>query len=398
MMAQTILVVKPNPPIIPENQLRLFNALAKIINDNYLYPDFRGLDWPGIESEFRSKITRGLGTEEFYAELKLFISRLGDNHSSYESPVIAKAVKEKLAGQNKFVGVGALFQALKDTKEVSVLAVIPGSPAEHCGLKQHDIVMEVDSIPLVQNDTVYPLTRGPECTVATLKVRSPGEEPRNIEVIRARVAGAMPVYARMVPNTGNRRIGYIFLPTFFDLTVPVQVKKALEEMGQLDGLILDNRMNGGGASQVLIPMLGYFTSGILGHFVSRTDRRPLEITATPVNNSQGVPLVILISKNTVSYGEVFTGVLQDIGRAKVVGQATAGLVETLRGYHFADSSKAWIAVERFDPVISHANWQGQGVKPDIEAHTRWDQFTFESDPALAVALKLFAAKPNGPTR
>jgi C-terminal processing protease CtpA/Prc len=81
-------------------------------------------------------------------------------------------------------------------------------------------------------------------------------------------------------------------------------------------------------------------------------------------------------------------VLQDIGRAKIVGQTTSGRVETLHGYNFADGSKAWIATERFDPIKSHTGWQGRGVRPDVEVIAEWDEFTFENDPAMAVALKL----------
>ena len=41
-------------------------------------------------------------------------------------------------------------------------------------------------------------------------------------------------------------------------------------------LILDNRMNGGGSSAVVEPILGYFTGGVMGHFVSRQEERPTD--------------------------------------------------------------------------------------------------------------------------
>ena len=388
MLSQTFTETKKNPPVTQSDQLRLFNELVKIINEVYLYPDFKGLDWPGIVTEFQKKIETGLETEKFYALMGELIKKLGDKHSSFESPVKVAAVEAQLKGQNKFVGIGALFQLIMKSKQVTILAVMPGSPAEHSGLRQHDVVLEVDGLPLVKNDTVYPYTRGRGCTMATLTVRSPGKEPHKVTVVRAGVTAPMPVYARLVPTTDGRRIGYIFLPTFFDLTIPEQVKKALEGFGPLDGLILDNRMNGGGSSKVLISLLSYFTSGTTGHFISRTGQRPLDIIAAPIRNSREVPLVILVSNNTVSYGEVFAGVLQDIGRAKVVGQTTSGRVETLHGYNLSDGSKAWIAHERFDPIKSHINWQGRGVLPDVEVFAEWDQFNFENDPALVVALKL----------
>jgi C-terminal processing protease CtpA/Prc len=98
--------------------------------------------------------------------------------------------------------------------------------------------------------------------------------------------------------------------------------------------------------------------------------------------------VILVSEETVSFGEIFSGLLQDIGRAKLAGQTTLGNVETLSGYSFRDGSRAWLARERFDPPVSHADWERDGIHPDLEAHADWDTFTFENDPGIVAALKL----------
>jgi len=393
MLAQTPTEVKPNPPIAKDDQLKLFNALARIIDDVYVYPDYNGLNWPSIVSDFRRKVDGGLDTEAFYTEMENFVKRLGDEHSYFDSPVNAAANKTALAGGENYVGIGALLKGLPEKKCATILAVMTDSPAEHGGLAQHDSLLAVDSVPMVENGKVYQQrTRGPECSAAVLTVQSPGQAPRELKLVRYQVAGATPIYARLVKTTDGSRIGYIFLPSFFDATLPGQIRKALLDFGNLDGLIVDNRMNTGGSSTVLLPILSYFAAGTLGHFVSRTATRPLEITANPIGNSQTVPLAILVSKETVSFGEVFSGVLQDIGRARIVGQATAGHVETLHGFTFADGSRAWIAQERFRPINSTTDRRRKGVKPDVEAYADWDTFTFENDQAVAAAVKLLDHK------
>jgi carboxyl-terminal processing protease len=393
MLAQTPTEVKPNPPIAKADQLKLFNALARIIDDVYVYPDYDGLNWPNIVSEFRRKVDGGLDTEAFYTEMENFVKRLGDQHSYFESPVNAAANKTALAGGENYVGIGALLKGVLEKKLVTILAVMADSPAEHGGLTQHDSLFAVDGVPMVENGKVYQQrTRGPECSAAVLTVQSPGQTPRELMLVRHQVAGATPIYARLVRTRDRSRIGYIFLPSFFDTTLPGQIKKALLDFGSVDGLIIDNRMNTGGSGSVLLPILSYFASGALGHFVSRTATRPLEITANPIGNSQTVPLVILVSKDTVSFGEIFSGVLQDTGRARIVGQATAGRVETLHGFTFADGSRAWIAQERFDPTNSHADWRRRGVKPDVEVYADWETFTFDNDQAVAAAVKLLGHK------
>ena len=393
MLAQTPTEVKANPPIAKENQLKLFNALARIIDDVYVYPDYNGLNWPSIVSEFRRKVESGLDTEAFYTEMENFVKRLGDEHSYFQSPVNVAASKAELAGVNNYVGVGALFKPMPEKKRVAILAVMPDSSAEHGGLQQHDAVLAVDGVPMVENGKVYQQrTRGPECSAAVLTIQSPGQTPREITLVRYQISAPVPIYARLVKTTDGSRIGYIFLPSFFDVTLPGQIKKALLDFGNLDGLIIDNRMNTGGSSSVLLPILSYFASGTLGHFVSRIATRPLDVSANPIGNSQSVPLVLLVSKDTVSFGEVFSGVLQDIGRARIVGQATSGHVETLHGFTFADGSRAWIAQERFRPVNSHTDWKRRGVKPDVEVYADWDTFTFENDKAVAAAVKLLGRK------
>ncbi len=382
-----------NPLISTDEQLRVFDELTTKISKVYLYPDFNGRDWPSLVAQYRAKVEAGLDTETFYSEMEKLVSELGDEHSQFQSPVVVAASKAELSGVNNYVGIGVVVKPMPEKGLVSILTVFPDSSAEHGGLKQHDSLLAVDGVPIVEHGEAYPhRVRGPECSAVVITVQSPGEAPRDVTFIRYRISAPLPIDARLAPTTDGSRIGYIFLPTFFDETIPGQVRKALEDFGPLDGLILDNRMNSGGSSDVVDPILSYFTSGTLGHFVSRKTTRPLEVTADPINNSQTAPLVILVGQDTVSFGEIFSGALQDTGRAKVVGQTTLGNVETLHGYNFDDGSRVWIAEERFDPLISHANWEKDGIRPDVEAYADWDTFTFENDPSVAAAVALLGHK------
>lgn len=386
--------LKANPPISKEEQLRVFDEFTKKVSTVYLYPDFNGVDWKGLVAKYRAQVKSGLDTETFYAKMSELITALNDEHSSFLSPVELAASEAELSGTNDYVGIGVLVLPLPKKERLAILSVFPDSSAEHGGLKQHDSLLAVDGIPLVQKGVAHTeWVRGPECSAVVITVQSPGEKARDVMFVRYHITAPIPIVAQLVPTTDGSRIGYIFLPSFFDETIPGQVKQALQDFGQLDGLILDNRMNGGGSSNVVDPIFSYFTSGTVGHFVSRTESRVLTITADPVQNSQTVPLVILVGEDTVSFGEIFTGALQDLGRAKVVGQTTLGNVETLEGYDFEDGSRAWIAQERFAPV-NHpkADWEKTGIIPDVQAYADWDTFTFDNDPSVAAAVKLLGHK------
>jgi carboxyl-terminal processing protease len=381
--------LQANPPISNQEQLKLFEALVSRISQVYLYPDYNGLDWPALVAQYRAKVQSGLDTETFYTEMEKFVYALNDDHSNFESPAMVAESNAQLSGVTDFVGVGVRVNPVTDQSNATILAVYPDSPAEHSGLRSHDSILLVDGRPIAEQGIVHTeRVRGPECSGVILTVQTPGEQPRQILLVRYRITSSLPINAQLLPTHDGSRIGYIFLPTFYDDTIPGQVKKTLEDFGTLDGLILDNRMNSGGASNVVEPILSHFTSGTLGDFVSRRSRRAFSITADPINNSQTVPLVVLAGPDTVSFGEIFTGILQDQGRAKVVGETTMGNVETLHGYDLEDGSRVWIAEERFDPIHSHTVWEKNGVKPDVVAYANWDTFTFENDPSIAAALKL----------
>lgn len=375
-----------NAPISRQEQLDVFREMTEIIDQVYVYPDFNGKDWEAIKDSYRAKIDAGLETEVFYTEMRAMIYELGDEHSDYLSPLEVEATEAELRGENDYVGIGVYGEYNFEKQSFVVISTFPSSAAEYAGLQSHDSILTVDGLPITEE--LGNRLRGPECSVVIATVQSPGESPRDVMMMRYRIAGGLPLDARLVSTSDGSRIGYIFLPTFFDETMPPQLEAALSEFGNLDGLILDLRMNTGGASTVAYPIMEFFIDGRLGSFVSRTDSRPLELDANPIHNSQTVPLVVLVSEGTVSFGEIFAGVMQDAGRAQVVGQTSLGNVEVLHGYDFDDGSMIWIASETFASAFSDSNWEATGIVPDITAHAAWDEFHFDTDPAIAASLQL----------
>jgi carboxyl-terminal processing protease len=379
---------QPNPVLSLTDQMNLLDDVNNAVTDQYVYPNYNGANWSGLVASFQTEIQGGLDTETFYAKAQNLISALGDEHSYILSPAQVAADKIATAGQNSYVGFGVVVQPLPDKEKGTITDIFVDSPAEHGGLAPHDSILSVNGFPLVDSSgKSYPeRLKGPECTGAELTVQTPGQAQRKLTMVRYHITGPLPVYERLVATTDGSRIGYIFIPTFLDSTIPDQVKNALSTLGQPDGLIIDNRMNGGGLGSVRDAFLAYFTAGHVGDFVNRTATQALDITADPVDNSQTVPLIVLVGTYTVSFGEISSGILQDVGRAKLVGKTTLGNVESLSGFDFFDGSTLWLAFQTFDPVNSHADWEATGIIPDINADADWDTFTFDNDPGVVAAV------------
>jgi len=384
-------VTQPTPiyetqEISKRTQLKVLDEIRQIVEQVYVYPDYNGRDWNAIVSKYRIKVRAGMDTDTFYNEMQSLINELGDDHSAFIPPIGVQMTEAELKGDVEFVGVGIYSDADFERNQLVILSTFPGSPAEYGGLQPHDTILLVDGEPITRESGIR--TLGPECTAVVLTVQSPGESPRDVMLIRSKVEGNIPVESRFVSTTDGSRVGYIFIPSFFDESIPQQIENALRDLGELDGLILDVRLNGGGALTIGDQVLEFFTQGKMGDFVSRTESSEMIIDANPIHNSQTVPLVVMVGEDTASFGEIFAGLLRDTRNAKITGQTSLGNVEVLSRYILKDDSWLWIAASTFNSAYSDDNWEETGIVPDLQAYAPWDTFYFDTDPAIATALEL----------
>lgn len=374
-------------------QQTIFNELWQTVNDTYVSNDFNGADWPAIKETYRSQIQDSPPDGTFYELMAEMISELNDDHSYFLNPEEAAEEDALFSSEDAFDGVGMFVNITPEVNGLVIAFTFPNSGAEQAGLQPHDIILAADGQPTCCDDAGSTLPyeiRGPAGTTVVLTVQTPGQQPREIEVVRGPISGNAPVMSDVIDG----RIGYISIPILEDLTIDEQVETAWQNLntnGSLEGLILDMRINSGGQREVLQPLLELFTNGAVGEFSSRENTWTFNIAGRDVANSQEIPLIILIGPQTNSYAELFSGILQANGRATVIGQTSRGNVETTYPHDFADGSRAHIATETFIPAQApDANWEETGIIPDIEIIQAWYDFaTPEEDLALTAAIEQF---------
>jgi carboxyl-terminal processing protease len=378
------------PPATVEEQLEVLDDLAALVPERYLDPELNGVDWDALVAEYRAIVQQGHSEAALEVILNRLIAELGDEHSYVESPTTVREAEDQLAGEADYVGVGIYVQPVADADRAVILLVFPGSPAEAAGLRAHDAITAVDGQPVIAADGTIEISkiRGLPGTEVTLTIERPGEDaPRDVTMTRAPISGAIPVRTCLVPGTG---IAYLVVPCLCDLTIPDRIRQALERMAQetqLTGIVLDNRINGGGDERILRSMLALFVDGYMGEFAG-AEPRTLEIEGDGVAGSQDLPVVVLVGDGTASYGEVMSGILQATDDSVVVGTTTDGNVETLHGHSLVHGWRLWLAAEAFASAdAEYGPWEDTGIVPDIEVPTRWDLFTEANDPALAAAVE-----------
>jgi C-terminal peptidase prc len=316
------------------------------------------------------------------------VTELGDDHSRYLSPWDADEEDDLMSGNTSYVGVG-IFSKHNET-EIQVVYVFPGSPAEEGGIKRRDVITAVDGGPITEDDEDLSRIRGPQGSKVTLTVRSPGEEPRDVELVRGPINGAvLPSASRLEADPS---VGYLVIPSFdpedMDEQVADELEKLVEGDEPLAGIVVDLRGNGGGLIDTMERIVGQFMTGEGGKYASR-GREHLMIPprGTMYQELKDVPLVVLVDEGSESASEMMTGALQHRGRAKVVGVSSAGNTETVYPYDFDDGSRLWLAEEGFQ-LPDGSTLEGTGVIPDAEIDVDWTEYPESEDPHILKAIEL----------
>jgi len=385
----TPVVPQPTPTLAALDSTKraeLFDRVWSAVDSHYIDADKGGVDWKAIKAEYRPQALAAASMPIFYDTLTRMVSELGDRHSRFEDPQRAFAQRALASGEDAYVGVGVLTVPVEDG--LLVTTVFENSPAAEAGIARRDVVVAVDGRPVSHADTRL---GGEQGSPVTLTVRSPDGAERAVTLrCRAVVAHYLPE-AYLLPDT---RVGYVLIQSFWPQNTAADTTAALERLldqhGELDGLIVDVRGNGGGWRTVLEGVLGNFVAGEVGTFFGQNNSYALSVAAGPLRRRlDGVPLVVLVDGETESYAEVFAAVLQAEGRAEIVGAPSAGNTETIFAYDFEDGSRLWIAQEGFR-LSNGDDLEGRGVAPDRALEVDWTRFSERRDPHIVAALEMLA--------
>lgn len=305
-----------NPKTEIARNLLTFGDLYKTLMTQYV-------DTLDATETMRTAIDAMLGNIDPYTEF--FSSDEADKLTSISS--------------GEYSGIGSVIQK-RDT--VIVMAEPAwNSPAMRAGVRHGDILLQIDDTVIDKDfpiDEASKRLKGKAGTRLTVKVRRPympadADSIFDIEIVRGTIATDAVPYYGMVGDG----IGYIAVTTFSEKTGK-DFQNALADLRrqyggkELKGLVVDMRNNGGGLLTSAVDLVSNFvprgTSVVTMKGRDRLDTRTYKTTRNPM--APDVPLVVLTNSNTASSAEIFTGALQDLDRAVVVGERSygKGLVQT----------------------------------------------------------------------
>jgi len=419
--------------IDPALSVATFDSAWSTIDRTLWDTTFNGVDWDAVRGELRPRAQAAKTNDELRAVLGDMVGRLKLSHFG----IIPGDVQDQLdTGADKPnagapAGDAGVEQRLIGDRFV-VTRVTEGSAAAAAGVKPGWVIDAVRGRPsaeLLKLISALPSSKDPRGLQLTAWGAMGGAlrgHAGDTLAVRFLDAADRPVETPLVlrPTGGaTTRLGNLPEITVhldrqrvrlddgttvgvirFNFWFPVMARemdRAIDELRDTDGIVVDMRGNLGG--------VGFMAAGYAGHFIDRADTlgtmktrqnslhfainpRRVDTQARPVRPYAG-PVAILTDAVSVSTAEFFAGGMQKLGRARVFGETSAGQALPSYAKRLPNGDVLLHAVADFTGP-GGVRWEGAGVIPDVVAPPTREALLAGGDPALDAATRWIREQKN----
>jgi carboxyl-terminal processing protease len=312
----------------------------------------KDIDWKKVSKEFQKAAGAVKSKADHYVLMVRLVARLEDGHAKVRLTPKAGEIPWPLASKVEQTGPGMFW--CRNGKKILVKNV--WSAARDSGIKAGMEVVKVDKMPAAKwvemkmaqrGDIIGSSTdqqaffaachwglAGNQGSPMSLELRSPDGKRKKATITR-RKASTVPDGPVVLPEglqrLGRQRYGkteagwgYIHLRDVLK-ELPTQLDTMLAAIGNVPGLILDCRANGGG---------GCDHDAVLARFVPK-GKELKRAKAYPIKsagpNPYGGPMVVIVDAGVRSAGETISGMFKEDGRGYMIGESpTAGMSSSKR--------------------------------------------------------------------
>ena len=299
---------------------------------------------------------------------------IDDPNSRYITPDELAILAEEQSGT--ISGIGTLVHTEEEsalgefvqctvisvTCTMTIASIIDGGPADQAGLRVGDVMVAVDGESILgwTTDEIVATVRGTLGAKVTIAVDR-DQETLTFTMVRAEIVVEV-ASSETLPNG----IGYVRLTQFTNNSGPLfqtEVEKVLD--AGATKLIIDLRNNPGGALNSAIAVASEFLDGgLVLRTESPTGDIVYDVTGGGVATSSELEIVVLVNRGSASASEVVAGVLQETGRAVVIGEATFGKNTVQKQFGLSNGGAVKVTIARW-VTPDGFDFGGDGLTPDL---------------------------------
>jgi carboxyl-terminal processing protease len=376
-----------------------FDIVWRTVKEKHFDPTFGGVDWDAVRRKYESRLAKVKKDGELYLLLN---EMLGELHQSHFGVIPPEAILEDGSWNQLGENTGLDLRIIDG--QVLITRVAPDSAAARAGLRpgfavkridgaetakmQREIIAQMNMSPLVRDWSpglksflvarrILYRAGGKPGSTARLQYLDERGLVREAAIEREKPSGELSPRFGNLPaqrmEIESKRLpsgpGYIRFNAFM-MPVMDKVRSALREFKDAQGIIFDLRGNVGGIGDLVMGIVGLMETRQTSLGTSRRRSGQFKLAVFPQTQPYTGPVAVLIDGGSGSASEIFAAGLQELRRAVIVGERSAGAVlpsdmvmlptGAIFQYAFADFR-----------TPSGALIEGRGVAPDVEVkHTR----------------------------
>ena len=272
-------------------------------------------------------------------------------------------------------------------------------------VSEGDYLLAIDGQELKGTDEPYRLLLGTAGRTIRLTVsaRPTGEGAREVSVQpladerELRYYNWVEANRRAVDKATGGRVGYVHIPDMEAKGLTEFIRQFYPQV-EKDGLIIDERNNGGGfVSEMILERLRRQVVGMSNQREEKSGTYP--------DAAVSGPMALLVNEYAGSDGDIFPYYFREYGLGPIIGTRTWGGVVGIRGDPFfgmVDGGYTYVA--EFGLYNLKQRWvvENEGISPDIEVDNLPRDVAAGRDPQLQRAIaevlrRIEAAKPVRPS-
>lgn len=379
----------------------LLDKVWSTVDNNFYDPTFNGSDWKAVGIRYRARVASVKTDEDFKALASAMLNEIGTSHLYIVAPSRSAA---------SGVGIGVGYRELDGSVLVSQV-----TPLSEAGVRVGDRLLS-------SRESLI----GEVGTRAQGRFEDCGGKVRDVSArrIAAFWPPEHPAFQWWSAKVSQiQTIGYIRIDRFDDGAAAL-ADRAMAELKDTAGLVIDVRENSGGNASAL-RLASYFAAGetpafalfarpylqALGHKVTRADvAGAAKITGAytdeaifaAVSSNKGAatfwsedlsdrrylkPVVVLIGEDTGSAAEGFGWMMRGLPQVKFVGRRTAGALLSADRFPLPGG---WVLTVPVQGVwgADGSDYRDRAVAPDVAVPWTRADMCSGRDPDVLAALAL----------